>query len=137
MTISPEDTAIASLRLTASRDIAGLAAVMAPDIVMRFPFAPPGIPDSCHGKDACLQMTAGIFAMLESFEFLDLEAHQATDPELVFVTARSCAKAANGNVYANDYFFKMRVRDGLIVEHEEYFSPLPVMAAFGATSQKG
>lgn len=134
MATSPEKTAVASLERTAEQDLAGLAALMAPDIVMRFPFAPPGIPNSCQGKEACLEMAASIFSMLDSFEFLDLEGSQTTDPELVFVTGRSRAKAANGNAYANEYFFKIRVREGLIVEHEEYFSPLPIMAAFSGTT---
>lgn len=131
MAKSPSEIALLSLERTAAKDLDGLGALMDENIVMRFPFAPPGIPNSSTGKQASLEMTAGVFSMLEYLRFIDLQAFQTDDPELVFVTGRSEAKAANGNAYGNRYVFRIRVRDGRVVEHEEYFNPLPVIAAFG------
>jgi ketosteroid isomerase-like protein len=56
--------------------------------------------------------------------------HQTTDPEVVFITARSKAETTAGKQYANEYCIYMRVKRGLVTEHTEYFNPLPVMAAF-------
>lgn len=125
-----KDIALESLHRTAALDLEGLGALMHDHITMRFPFAPEGIPNHCHGRDQCLAMSKEVFASLNALQWIDLEAFATEDPEVVFLTARSKAETRAKVPYANQYCFKIRVRDGQVIEHTEFFNPLPIMAAF-------
>lgn len=122
--------ALASLELTAACDMAGLGALMDDNIVMRFPFSPEGFPNFCEGKEQCLAMTTGIFSAIKSFEWIDLTAYATDEPGVVFLTARSKVETKGGKPYANQYCFKIVVKNGKILEHNEFFNPAPIIKAF-------
>jgi uncharacterized protein len=100
------------------------------DVAMRFPFAPPGIPAHCDGRDACLEIIRAFFAGIERFRWLDVSVYPSQDPDLLFATARSEATLRNGRHYTNEYCLMLRLRDGRLSEYREYFNPLPAIAAF-------
>jgi ketosteroid isomerase-like protein len=119
----------------ARADFGAWPELVAVDVRMKFPFAPPGIPSGCEGRDACLAMIQGFFSVIQSFSWHDVQLYQALDPELVFGTARSEVMTIFGKPYRNDYCVLLRLRAGKLQEYHEYFNPLPAMAVFarGAT----
>jgi ketosteroid isomerase-like protein len=114
----------------ARSDFGAWPELVADDVRMKFPFAPPGIPSACEGRDACLEMIRGFFSAIQSFGWHDVQLYQALDPELVFGTARSEVMTTFGKPYRNDYCLLFRLRAGKLQEYHEYFNPLPAMAVF-------
>lgn len=114
-------------------DIKAFSELIADEFVMVFPFAPPGLPRRCIGKQQCILNIDSVGKMLSRISFLDVEFFSAADDlEIVFGRARSEALTALGVPYSNDYCFIFRIRNGLVYEHHEYFDPIRVMAAFSA-----
>lgn len=101
---------------------------VADDVVVRLPYAPPGVPAEMRGLDQALQVLGAHWPGKRSFEWHDVVIRRTEDPELLVTTARSEAVMVSGQLYANDYIMMTRIRDGLVVEHIEYFNPLPVVA---------
>jgi ketosteroid isomerase-like protein len=107
---------------------------VAPDVKIRLPFAPPGVAGELNGFDAALAGLSGAWAAKETFEWHEVVIRRTEDPELVVTTARSEALLRSGRRYANSYVMLTRIRDGLVVEHSEYFNPLPVLEAYAPVS---
>lgn len=107
-------------------------------LTMRTPFSPPGLPTEIVGLPACQQATGGLWRSFNSFVWVELNIFEAEQPDLVFAIAKSRAETVWGTIYANDYCFKIRIRNGKVIEQTEYFNPLPVIATFkdhlGATA---
>jgi uncharacterized protein len=102
------------------------------DVKMTMPFAPPGIPTACEGRDACEALTKSFFAGVKKFDWHEVQWYPAMEPNLLFGTAKSEALLGSGKTYRNDYCFIIRFRDGRVAEYREYFNPLPAIAAFTA-----
>lgn len=85
----PAEVARRWLSTLAEANFAAWPSLVADDVRMRFPFAPPGIPDCCEGRAACESVIRTFFAAIKSFTWHDLRLHPAQDPGLVFATARS------------------------------------------------
>ena len=103
----------------------------AEDVVIRLPFAPPGVPNEIHGRDEAIAHMAPVWAGKRSFDWRDVTIRATEEPGLLVTTARSEVVLLSGQPYANSYVILTRFRDGKVVEHVEYFNPLPVMEAFG------
>jgi ketosteroid isomerase-like protein len=101
---------------------------VADDLVLRLPYAPPGVLPEMRGLAAARETLSHHWATKRSFEWRDVVIRQTEDPELYVTTTRSEVILMSGEPYANDYIMLTRVRDGKIVEHAEYFNPLPVLA---------
>lgn len=105
--------------------------LVSPDFRMHAPLMPgePEIPT--EGIEPNRARVAAVWQAWANFRFTDVDAHTAADDQdLVFVTARSEAKTVWGAPYANQYFIRLRFRDGKLVEHLEFLDPRPVLAAF-------
>jgi ketosteroid isomerase-like protein len=102
----------------------------AEDIVIRLPFAPPGVANELRGRAQGMEALSAIWKVKESFDWHDVLIRTTEDPELFLVTARSDVLLRSGQHYANSYVMLTRVRGGKIIEHVEYFNPLPVIEAF-------
>lgn len=107
----------------------------APDIVMRFPFAPPGVAKEHRGRAQAIAALSPIWKAKESFAWHDVVIRRTEDPELYVITARSEVVFRPGRHYANSYVILTRMRDRKVVEHVEYFDPLPVIEIFGLPSR--
>jgi ketosteroid isomerase-like protein len=118
------------LTALAEADYAAWPSLVADDVRMSFPFAPPGIPDRCDGGAACQTAIRTFFAGIASFVWQDLQLFPARDRAVVFATGRSEVVLRTGKPYRNEYCFMMRFRDGKLSEYREYFNPLPAIAAF-------
>ncbi|RYF76742.1 MAG: hypothetical protein EOO39_05210 [Cytophagaceae bacterium] len=104
---------------------------VAADVVVRLPYAPPGVVPEMRGFDAARDTLGHHWGTKKSFAWHDVVIRATEDPELFVTTARSKAEMADGTSYGNDYILLTRVRNGRIVEHTEYFNPLPVVALLG------
>jgi ketosteroid isomerase-like protein len=102
-----------------------------PAFVLRMPYAPPGVPEELHGldaRDALVNSRAG----QERFDWKDVVVTATEDPELLVTTARSEVLLKGGGTYANRYVMLTRFRDGKVLDHTEYFNPLPIIEMFKA-----
>ena len=97
------------------------------DLVFRLPYAPPGVTEEVRGFAAAREMLSHHWAGKQRFDWLDVVILATEDPELFVTTARSDVLMDGGVPYGNDYVMLTRVRDGKVVEHAEYFNPLPVL----------
>lgn len=105
---------------------------VAEGVVIRLPFAPPGVAEELSGKAAAIAALAPVWEGKVRFDWRDVVIRATEDPELFVTTARSEVLLRSGRTYANSYVMLTRVRDGQVVEHAEYFNPLPVLEAYGA-----
>jgi ketosteroid isomerase-like protein len=101
------------------------------DVRVTLPFAPPGVAVEMSGFHSARDTLSHHWGSKQSFEWRDVTIRQTDDPELFVTTARSEAVMTDGRRYANSYVMLTRVSDGLIVEHAEYFNPLPIIALLG------
>ena len=100
---------------------------VAQDIVIRLPFAPPGVAEEVRGFDAAREEMSAVWKTKQRFDWHDVVIRRTEDPELLVTTARSDALLVSGRKYANNYIMLTRIRDGKVVEHSEYFNPLHVI----------
>ena len=103
---------------------------VAHDVVIRLPYAPPGVANELSGFDHARDAMSAVWKGKQRFTWHDVVIRRTEDPELLVTTARSEALMVDGRHYANDYVILTRIRDGKVLEHIEYFNPLPVMALF-------
>jgi ketosteroid isomerase-like protein len=101
------------------------------DIVIRLPFAPPGVANELRGRAHAIEALSGLWKAKKSFAWQDVVIRSTDEPGLYVTTARSEAVLLTGQHYANSYVILTRLRDGKVAEHVEYFNPLPVIAVFG------
>jgi len=100
---------------------------VADDVVIRLPYAPPGVEPELRGFEHARETLGHHWKTKKSFTWHDVVIRRTEDPELVVTTARSEALLVSGQRYANTYIMLTRIRNGKIVEHVEYFNPLPVL----------
>jgi ketosteroid isomerase-like protein len=100
---------------------------VADDVTIRLPFAPPGVTTEMHGAEQAIAIMTEHWALIEQFEWRDVVVLRTEDPELFVTTAKSHVLFRSGVRYENDYINVTRFRDGLVVDHAEYFNPLPVL----------
>ena len=103
----------------------------ADDVVIRLPFAPPGVANELRGLTQAVAALSAVWKSKESFTWHDVVIRRTEDPELFVSTARSEAVLLSGQHYANSYVMLTRMRHGKVIEHVEYFNPLPVIEVFG------
>ena len=100
---------------------------VADDVVIRLPFAPPGVASELKGFDHARETLGEHWKTKKSFAWRDVVIRRTEDPELLVTTARSEVILVTGQPYANNYIMLTRIRDGKVIEHIEYFNPLPIM----------
>lgn len=118
--------------LTAIGPAEDWAGKVAPDVIVRLPYAPPGVIPEMRSFDAARDTLSHHWGSKVSFDWHDVVIRETEDPELFVTTARSEAVMVSGARYANDYVMLTRVRDNQIAEHTEYFNPLPIIELLGA-----
>lgn len=111
-------------------DAAKMRELADPELVMRTPFSPEGLPTICQGLDNFIVQTKAVFEPIETFRWHDIEVYPAQEQDLFFATAKSEVLLKSGKIYKNDYCFVVRTKNGKIIDHTEYFNPLRIIAAF-------
>ena len=109
---------------------AELAGRVAPDFVLRLPFAPPGVPTEFVGRDFAQQALSGSAKNRSPLVFENVVLLRTEDPGLYVATASGEATMASGKLYRNNYVIFVRIRDGMIAEHIEYMNPLRILESF-------
>jgi uncharacterized protein len=106
-------------------DLAGEAAMFAPDGVMEFPFAPEGMPRRLVGRE---QIAHALGAAAEQAKAAGIRwvghratFHQSTDPEVIVVELMADGESPNGR-YEIPYLQILRIRDGEILLFRDYWT---------------
>src|SRR4029078_10935914 len=114
------------------------ADLFAEDGVLRFPFAPPGVPREIRGREA-IRAARTSEAGRRSLLVMDggeLAVRETDDPEVVVTEIEHY-----GHSHALDgpYRFRalavLRVRDGEIVSYDDYMDPIAMAALLGRTDE--
>ncbi len=102
---------------------------ISPDLVLRLPFVPPGVPSEVKGRETVQALLAGSAAGRSKLVFSDVVIRRTEDPDLIMTTASAEATMASGKIYRNSYVMLTRIHDGTVLEHTEYLNPLAVIAS--------
>lgn len=112
-------------------DANAVLALLGEDVVFNTPCMPKPAPPVTVGRAAVDQTLQWVFAQVfKRFEWTRRETHASDDPHLAFAIAQSRVELHNGTVYSNDYMLYTRSREGLIVEHAEFFDTQRAAQAF-------
>lgn len=115
-------------RLVSSGQIEEWIGLYAPDGVIEFPFAPPGVPQRVQGHDALKAHMVG-FPRTFDIEFVDFTFHDTGDPSVVIAEYRSTGRAVpTGKPYEQTVITVVHTDDrGLITRFVDYWNPLVVI----------
>lgn len=108
---------------------------VSPDLTLRLPFTPPGVPNAIHGRERVREALAQSGQGRSRLIFSDIELWQTDDPELVVGTANAQATMKNGNIYKNSYAIFIRIRDGVVLDHTEYLNPLAIIESMNGPTE--
>jgi uncharacterized protein len=134
---SPREVAELVRRMVAGEGVV-FADLFVEDGVLRFPFAPPGMPREIRGREAiraARTSEAGRRSLLV-MDAVELVVRQTDDPEVVVTEIEHY-----GHSHALDgpYRFRalavVRVRDGEIVSYDDYMDPIAMAALLGRTDE--
>ena len=139
MSLTPREIAEQVRRMVAGGQIS-FADLFATDGVLNYPFAAPGQPPRLQGREAIREFFDGM-ARSGSRELFEQEANvtavirETDDPEVVVAEIRhhGWSKAANAP-YSLTALGVIRVRDGQIVQYDDYMNPIALANALGRTA---
>jgi hypothetical protein len=136
MPLSPRAVAEQVRRMVAGERVS-FADLFAPDGVLAYPFAPPGQPRELRGRDAIrgyFAARAGARSLLE-MEGVDAVVRETDDPEVVVTEITHHGRSrATGGPYRFTALGVIRVRDGEIVQYDDYMDPIAMARLLGRTS---
>jgi len=123
----PKEIYLRQLELAIAGDREAQASHYHPEAVVIFPFAPAGVPDRFEGREAIRAMSEALDRARGAAAPVPTESrlvvHETTDPELI--VAEIDARVADPDTGADRRMRQLhvvRVRDGLIIEHHDYFA---------------
>ena len=137
MSRSPREVAEQVRRMVAGEDVE-FADLFAPDGVLAYPFGLPGQPAEIRGREAIRAYFSGLSQARDLLVMEGVEAvvRQTDDPEVVVteITHHGYSKAA-GQPYRHTALGVIRVRDGEIVQYDDYMNPIVVARLLGRTGE--
>jgi uncharacterized protein len=132
---SPRDVAEQVRRMVAGEGVR-FADLFAADGVLRYPFAPPGMPRELAGRDtiAAYHGAAADRRSMFEMEGVDAVVHETADPEVVIVEIEHHGHShATGEPYRFRALGVIRVRNGEIVSYDDYMDPIATARLLGRT----
>jgi uncharacterized protein len=109
--------------------------LLADDVVMESPFAPPGRPQRVQGREEWLAFAAAGRASMPPVRFEECRnvvVHETPDPEVIVVEYELAGTVITTNHHAAAPFIGvLRVRDGQIVLWREYQDVIAIAHALG------
>jgi uncharacterized protein len=122
---TPGDVFTAATQAFSRGDTDGWLALAHDDIVLEFPYAPPGRPARVEGKHAVGEYLRAVPAQIDFEEITRLEVHQSVDPESAVIewSAKGRIKAT-GVPYEMTYVVVLTLVDGLMKHYRDYWNPL-------------
>ena len=134
---SPREVAELVRRMVAGEGVV-FADLFAEDGVLRFPFAPPGMPREIRGREAIRASRtseAGRRSLL-AMDGVDLVVRETDDPEVVVTEIEHYGHSqARGGPYRFRALGVVRVRDGEIISYDDYMDPIAMAALLGRTDE--
>ncbi len=135
MTLQPRDVAEQVRRMVAGEGV-DFADLFAEDGVLRFPFAPPGMPRELRGREAIRdsrRAVAGHRGLLD-MHGVDAVVRETDDPEVVVTEIEHHGwSRGSGGPYRFRAIGVIRVRGGEIVSYDDYMDPIAQAALLGRT----
>jgi ketosteroid isomerase-like protein len=102
------------------------------DVVMEFPFSPPGIVTRLEGKQAIADHLQRLGGLLEISSMSAPTVHRSVDPDHFVLEFEGHGRGlATGEPYDQQYISVIRLRDGKIAHYRDYWNPLVVLRALG------
>lgn len=135
MSRSPRDVVEDVRRMVAGEAVV-FGDLFAADGVLRYPFAPPGMPRELEGRDTIREYhgAASDRRSLLEIEGVDMIVRDTDDPEVVVVEIEHHGHShGTGGPYRFRALGIVRVRDGEIVEYDDYMDPIAMAALLGRT----
>ncbi len=104
--------------------------MVADDVVMEFPYAPPGMVTRLEGKAAIAVHLKNLGGMLAFDRMSEPVVHGSTDRDVFVLEFSGHGKGVEtGEPYDQQYVSVIRLRDGKIVQYRDYWNPLVVLRA--------
>ncbi|MFV2172677.1 nuclear transport factor 2 family protein [Actinomadura sp. LOL_016] len=129
---TPEGVFRRMLELLMAKDMDGIAGLWAPDGTIAFPFAEAGAPTRLDGREAVREYLAGYPDVYDVTGVPAARVHRTGDPETVVLEFSAEGRTVRtGAPYRMDYVTVVTVRDGLIIECRDYWSPVQAARASG------
>jgi uncharacterized protein len=100
------------------------------DVVLEFPYAPPGRPSRVEGKHAVGEYLRAMPGQIAFERITDLVVHQTVDPDTAIIEWSAAGHVkATGAPYAMAYVVVLTLVDGLMAVYRDYWSPATLAAA--------
>jgi hypothetical protein len=134
---SPREVAELVRQMVAGEDGVVFADLFAPDGVLAYPFAPPGMPCELVGQEAIRAHFAALGAARDLFVRdggVQAVTWETDDPEVVVtqITHQGWSRAA-GAPYRLTALAIIQVREGTIVRYDDYMNPIALAQMLGRT----
>ena len=105
-------------------NLKALVDLLAEDMVMEFPFAPPGRPRRVEGKENIIAYNKEVMSISKGTDYTDLEVYQTTDPNCIIVEMTGHGTVtATGNPFERRYIDVFRTENGHIKFVRDYWNP--------------
>jgi ketosteroid isomerase-like protein len=137
MSRTPREVAELVRKMVAGEGIS-FADLFAADGVLTYPFALPGQPPELRGRDAIRAYFAQLPGRRDAFvmEGIDAVIRQTDDPEVVVTEiSHHGYSTVTGAPYELKALGVIRVRDGEIVQYDDFMNPLALAAMLGRTKE--
>ena len=137
MSRTPREVAELVRRMVAGEEVE-FASLFAADGVLAYPFTFPGQPSELHGRGAIRDYFAQRAGRRDAFvmEGVDAVIRETDDPEVVVA---EISHHGHSTVTDAPYELKalgvIRVRDGDIVQYDDYMNPLALATMLGRTKE--
>lgn len=104
------------------------------DVVMEFPYAPPGAPARVAGRGALGAYLDAVAGMVSVDAMRVERVHAAEPPGAVVVELTGSGRSRAGAPYEQRYVSVIDLRDGRIERYRDYWNPLALPARAGASA---
>lgn len=106
--------------------------MLSSDVVMEFPYAPPGGVERLDGRAAVGDYVRDMFAILELLEVSEPVVHVTEAGDVVILEFEADGRTIEtGRRYRMRYISVITVRDGYITRYVDYWNPLTAIVALG------
>ncbi|KOT95038.1 phenazine biosynthesis protein PhzA/PhzB [Streptomyces sp. NRRL F-5755] len=120
-------------RLLLAKDMDGWIALCADDVLVEFPFAPPGYPTELVGRAALADYLGDYTEHIDLRDIPQLKIHLTDAPDTVIAEMRATGRiVATGDPYDLSYIVVMTAQNGRITHYRDYWNPLAVPASMNA-----